>query len=206
MNVLKKALVFCAHPDDSYIFAHNMIQMLNRNAWLVTDLVATYKPESARGKEFRDAAQIMGAEPRYLGLDDNPYAELNIWGDTNAPAFIKDTKFLNGFDLIVTHNPSGEYGHPHHTQVHNWVMKNIDDTRKVLVFSQNYVLPDFQLHNPNKLKSKVRDVYEREAYMVNNFNLITEGFATLGPWDQLHQDLADMAIRYNMDTIGKGSI
>lgn len=39
----------------------------------------------------------------------------------NSPVELKPGIVLTGYDMIVTHNEKGEYGHPQHIQIHNWV-------------------------------------------------------------------------------------
>lgn len=166
---MKKALVISAHPDDSFIFAHNLMNHLLHRGWRIDELVATYQDGSARGREFVEACRLMGTNPIFLGHEDDPYTPL--------PLMPPDFYNLHlDYDLIVTHGPNGEYGHGHHRQMHAWVIKYA--RCPVLCFAHNRPF-DFALVNLSKLQSPLRQVYERESYMVDNFNLPFEAFAWL---------------------------
>ena len=60
---------------------------------------------------------MLGVRGRVL-----PFSEGSA-GEEMAHLEIED---LNCFDGVLTHNSTGEYGHVHHRQVHNYVKDNFD--------------------------------------------------------------------------------
>lgn len=169
-----RGLIVTAHPDDSFIFAHNIRKSEPNIDW--NDCVATYTLESARGIEFLKACAIMQSVPIFLGLPDTDehlkFEFLNL--------------DLKRYSTIITHNINGEYGNKHHKDVHNWVMSMVasqnwleNASNRLLVFAQNYKAADLTYTDEQKLKSPCLDIYARESYIMYNFDLINEGFVRI---------------------------
>jgi len=161
-----QGILLFSHPDDSFIFAHNLIKRMDSAEW--TDCVATYTPESSRGQEFIAACGVMGTTPMFLGLEDDMYKPLD---------FSKVDLDLNKYDIVVTHNPVGEYFHPHHKNCHSFVKYNYNGD--FIVPAQNYLEPEFRYFDAEKINSPIVKIYEREAYIMYNFNLLEESFVTI---------------------------
>jgi hypothetical protein len=63
----------------------------------------------------------------------------------------KEISLLN-WKKIVTHNNIGEYGHPHHYQVHEMVKSKVGDLDRMWVFDkQKEKISDFLLEDKNKI-------------------------------------------------------
>lgn len=116
-----KALCIVAHPDDCVIFAYSYIYNHPELDWTVCYL--TYTAESDRGQEFVRFWQSRNIESRFLGfLDDHRDQDaqrLNFWYGVDAEAACWDV--AKDFDLVLTHDAEGEYGHIHHRVVHQGV-------------------------------------------------------------------------------------
>ncbi len=172
-----KALIVMAHPDDSFIFGHNIRQATPHIEW--HDLCATYGHRTARGKEFLAACKVLKSRGIQLALDDDYQGTL-----TEDTALLVENIYQqlhNGYNYLVTHNPNGEYGHRHHRELHKhtmlaWSMLPVKERPSVLVPAFNYKVPDFTLYSETKAKSKCLQIYEREMYMIGNFDLIAESF------------------------------
>ncbi len=68
-----------------------------------------------RVTQFHEACKILGAhESLVLNSKDN---------GGKHPLDLSTLK-LAGYDYVVTHNEAGEYGNPHHVQVHKFVAAN----------------------------------------------------------------------------------
>jgi LmbE family N-acetylglucosaminyl deacetylase len=160
-------LVLVAHPDDEFIFAHNLITQNPEVKWTIA--CATYSALTQRGREFSQSCKKLGAQPFYFGFEDDPYTPLKF-------DFKVLRRFLAPFDTIVTHNPVGEYGHRHHIDCFQAVKKCRRAGTVVYVFAHNYSLPDFIVVDQMKRQSPIRKIYEREEYIIRHFDLITEGF------------------------------
>lgn len=167
-----KALLFVAHPDDEFLFGYNLItESTHRYDWTV--VCATYNGDSQRGDEFNKSCKIMGVTPILLGFMDDMYSKIGL-DKIREP--IEDVPLVSDFNFVVTHNPFGEYGHPHHIECNKFIMRNISKSQEVWVFAQNYSIPSVRCNNISKKDCDIMKVYEREQYLLFNFDLISEGF------------------------------
>ena len=205
------AMIIMAHPDDSFIFAHNIRKALPMFQWL--DVCVTYTDNSVRGKEFKQAAKSMGSTPLLLGYEDDMYTPL----DHNR--LVRDiTSNILKFKpaVIVTHNSKGEYGHGHHVGVHYAVIDAVnslkatftDLTIPLIVPSLNAGVADFITVGTAKAESPCLDIYEREMYMIANFDLYSEGYCFANIMDDhamRHKQLVDyispQSILYNAQQV-----
>lgn len=183
---MKTGFILVAHPDDEFIFIHNLVTT-RPNPWSdqIVDwqiMCATYDSESQRGKEFQASCEVLGAKPLQLGLADEQYSPLEFRsyadpksrGSSTSGPPLEFNWDLDRFDEVYTHNPVGEYWHRHHQDCYNWVRSH--RRKPFWVFAQNYHIPQRVISNEEKLKSPCLKIYERETYILYNFDLITEGF------------------------------
>ena len=119
-----KALCIVAHPDDCVIFAYSYIYNRSDLDWTVCYL--TYTGDSERGQEFVRFWQSRNIATKFLGfLDDyrdQDTQQLNFWYGLEAEA--ECWNIAKDFDLVLTHNAEGDYGHIHHRVVHNGVKQH----------------------------------------------------------------------------------
>lgn len=112
-----KAMTLVAHPDDCVIFAYSYMHAHPEYDWTVCYLTSSY--QHPRGKEFRKFWDQRGVAVKFLGFTDQWNHELDCPGHidaADADCAIKSA--IADQDLILTHGPTGEYGHPHHVLVH----------------------------------------------------------------------------------------
>jgi LmbE family N-acetylglucosaminyl deacetylase len=153
-----KGLIFVAHPDDEFIFAHNLIK---RNADVKWDVVCvTYCEGDTRGIAFKESCKIMNVVPILLGLVDDYGKHLDI-----------PRMDLSKYDVIV-----GEYGHPHHKLCHDFILNFAENTTDIVVFSYNWKDADFRYYDADKKNSPILYVYNSELAVIKEFDLISEGF------------------------------
>jgi hypothetical protein len=97
-----------AHPDDETLWAGGLL-LRHPGDWTVLCCSIPYR-DPIRAFRFFDACEALGARGRLL-----PFCE-----ERNAPLDHLEEHLpeLSTYGLIVTHGPSGEYGHPAHRQVH----------------------------------------------------------------------------------------
>lgn len=137
-NNMKKHLLIVAHPDDEVLFFTGPL-----NEWgddfhvvLVTDGNADGKGNT-RQKEFEKVLSEFKVTSFEL------YHFLDIYEkEIPEKEFLEKLevtlgKFLEPGSSIYTHGPFGEYGHPHHIQVSNYV--------------HNSCLKNFTINHPNIL-------------------------------------------------------
>lgn len=107
-----KALCVVAHPDDCVIFAKPFIDT-HEYDWNI--LYLTYAMFEPRGKEIATYWSTQGIVTIHLGFTDD-YRDM----DNDALSFNHEqaareiSNICKDYDLILTHNPAGDYGHIHH--------------------------------------------------------------------------------------------
>lgn len=115
-----KALMMVAHPDDCVIFGHLFYDKHRDLDWHICYL--TYDRDHPRSLPYQDYWRGRGVGTTWLGFPD-------LWGSVKQGhlGFDRDAAIyairsqLEGYDLVLTHNSQGEYGHPHHLLIHEAV-------------------------------------------------------------------------------------
>ena len=139
-----KPLVVVAHPDDCILFALGIIHQMPSWPWEIAYL--TYDTNTKRGKEISDFWQKRNIPTHWMGYVDD-------WRDIEkgSPSFNTDEArdrikaLINNYNLIVTHDANGDYGHLHHQFVHQSVVAHHDTVITFSPFGQGnlYIeLPD----------------------------------------------------------------
>ena len=140
----KIALVF-AHPDDEVLFGCSMVQSCSKIIFCFSRLDGDQIISDGR-KKIRDsyplehAVFLEEAEPKRLA----PIDEFNSWrfpedSESGINSTANDINYQNHktfeklmpqlekqlreIDLVITHNPWGEYGHPHHVLINKLISK-----------------------------------------------------------------------------------
>ncbi len=118
-----KAVCIVAHPDDCVIFAWPFMDYFDQFEWSI--LYLTYDDKSARGKELKDFWNKRNINVVFLGHNDTyqDMIENRISFDIDL-AQTQILTFSDKFDLILTHDQHGDYGHIHHKFVHAVAQKN----------------------------------------------------------------------------------
>lgn len=116
---MKKCAIVVAHADDEAIWCASLPLRYPNISWnIVCCSYPMIHPERAHFK-FIDSCKVLGANAR---LPEAPCDK-----GMNIPLDNFDTDhmylLLEDFDHIFTHNDEGEYGHPHHIQVHEYIKK-----------------------------------------------------------------------------------
>lgn len=116
-----KALCLVAHPDDCVIFALSYIHHHPDYDWTIGYL--TYTDQDPRGQELAAFWHRRGIPCVFLGFEDhwhdNEQQRLTRWLGIDADAACR--QLAQDFDLILTHDEHGDYGHIHHQLVHTAV-------------------------------------------------------------------------------------
>lgn len=119
-----KALCMVAHPDDCVIFGLSYIHNHPELDWTIGYL--TYTAADPRGQEMAAFWQRRGIGTVFLGFEDH-------WQDDEQKQFTRwrsDTaeaacwNLAQHYDVILTHNADGDYGHIHHQLVHRAVSQH----------------------------------------------------------------------------------
>jgi hypothetical protein len=103
---MRRALVV-AHPDDEALWFGGLL-IAEPGDWTVI-CCSIPLTDPVRAWKFFDACEVLKAKPRLL-----PFVEPGASADLQHLEHLD----LSGFDQVVTHSASGEYGHRHHFQLH----------------------------------------------------------------------------------------
>lgn len=124
MDTQLNAIALVAHPDDCIIFAYSFIYNNPQFNWTIGYL--TYTAESERGAELAKFWATRNIATKFLGfVDDYRDIERNQVSFDAAAAY-KAVYILSGnYDLALTHNAAGEYGHIHHRFVHSAISETV---------------------------------------------------------------------------------
>ncbi len=116
-----KALCLVAHPDDCVIFAYSYIHNHPQHDWTIGYL--TYTASDPRGAELAGFWQRRNIPCVFLGFVDDyrdqEHQQLLQWYGIDAMAECAD--LARQYDLVLTHDEHGDYGHIHHQVVHDAV-------------------------------------------------------------------------------------
>lgn len=97
--------VIVAHPDDETLWAGGMI--LSQPSWHYTIISLCRASDGDRAPRFSQALKALGAGGVMGDLDDGP--EQQPLTENGVQEMILQLLSRKHFDLIITHNPAGEY-------------------------------------------------------------------------------------------------
>jgi LmbE family N-acetylglucosaminyl deacetylase len=113
-NKAKWVAVIVAHPDDETLWAGGTILSQPSWSWFILSLCRGSDPD--RAPKFSQALKALGAEGKIVDLDDGP--EQNPLAKREIEDAILRCLPRRHFDLIISHNPAGEYTrHRRHEEV-----------------------------------------------------------------------------------------
>lgn len=120
IGVKKNIAVIVAHPDDETLWCGGTILMNPGCHWFIASLCRKKDPD--RAPKFKKALTVYKAKGLMGDLDDSPeQLPLPIKHVKNAILELLPPK---DFDLIITHNPSGEYTrHRRHEEISRAVIE-----------------------------------------------------------------------------------
>lgn len=145
-------LMIVAHPDDETIFGG--FDLLTETNWTVVCL--TGNSNELRKKEYIKA--LAKANVSEIIIHDLPDDDMMIaFPEDELFNILKDHISQRSWKKIVTHNFAGEYGHPHHHQVHNAVV-NLTNNQNVWVFNKSEPI----LHD--RLLTKKKEMLQEYTY------------------------------------------
>jgi LmbE family N-acetylglucosaminyl deacetylase len=132
----KNCVVIVAHPDDETLWAGGMILTHPHWNWFIIGLCR--KHDADRAPRFYNALKALKAEGILGDLDDSP--DLVTLDEQEVNQAIQDLLPEQSIDLVLTHNPDGEYTrHIRHEEIGKsviqlWQAGKIK-TKKLLVFA-----------------------------------------------------------------------
>ena len=146
LNINKDTkLMIVAHPDDEILWG---------GAHLIEDnyvvVCITCGERADRLKEFKTVMGLTNDQYLYLGYPDKTNGERDNWESVYEKIKIDLQKIyeLTNWDIIVTHNPEGEYGHQHHIMTNEIVNSIVDDKDKLYYFGKYYSRKKMETEQP----------------------------------------------------------
>ena len=137
-----------AHPDDEVLWAGGLLQ---KGDWTVI-CCSIPRIDPIRAYKFHVCCEILGVNSRVLPFTESdpstPLKHLEYFG-------IED---LNEFDGVLTHNSTGEYGHTHHKQVHQYVVDNF----KGPIYTFGFGVGEYKLELSEK--EQMRKMFALQRY------------------------------------------
>ena len=171
-------LMIVAHPDDDAIWggAH-----LKEGGYLVVCI--TNNRNETRKQEFFDAVDASGNTPLILGYPDKVNGKRDDW-DKVYSKITDDISYIMGYkewDMIVTHNPDGEYGHIHHkmtSEITTKVYNRLKPAAKLYYFGKYYKASQIDSVKDSltaiseedmEFKDKLLEHYESQSETIEKF-------------------------------------
>jgi len=116
----KTVLIIVAHPDDETLWAGGTI--LSHPSWNCFVVCLCRGNDEERSNKFFKALMILKAEGVIVDLDDGP--EQNPLDEKELELAILDLIPPKHFDLVISHNPAGEYTrHLRHEEIGKAVIR-----------------------------------------------------------------------------------
>ncbi len=128
-------LMIVAHPDDEILWGG--AQLIEEN-YLVVCITCGNNP--IRVKEFVSVMEATEDKYIMLGYPDKTKGERDNWDEhrQNIAQDIKKIIELKDWNIIVTHNPDGEYGHIHHKMLNKITTSMTEEKYKLYYFGRYY--------------------------------------------------------------------
>ena len=122
-----------AHPDDEMLWGGSH---LIKDDYLVVCI--TCGGVRVRVDEFVSVMNATDDEYVMLNYPDKTNGKRDTWDDwrDKISEDLKEIIELKDWDVIVTHNPDGEYGHQHHIMTSQLVTNLVEDKDKLYYFGQ----------------------------------------------------------------------
>lgn len=147
-------LLIVAHPDDEMLWggAH----LLEDNYLVVCITCGTNK---IRVNEFINVMNETNDRYIMLGYPDKTNGKRDNWDEVRDDIYkdIKEIINLKDWELIVTHNPLGEYGHIHHKMTNKIVTNAVDDKKTLYYFGRYYSKKTISEHYSEM--TPINDIY-----------------------------------------------
>ena len=148
-------LMIIAHPDDESLWGG---VHLSKNDYLV--VCVTCGSDKQREKEFQNAIKEFDNRGLSLNFPDKTNDKVDNWSNNYYKIEQEIKKIINykNWDMIVTHNPNGEYDHIHHKMISTMVTKNVDKN-KLYYFNKYYTKEEL-----NDINYCIKEINESELY------------------------------------------
>jgi LmbE family N-acetylglucosaminyl deacetylase len=182
LNKSKTVAIIVAHPDDETLWAGGTI--LRNPKWRVFIVCLCRSSDSERASNFYNALTVYKAKGIMGDLDDGP--EQMALGEKEVANTILNLLPPKHFDLIITHNPSGEYTrHIRHEEVSKAVIElwnaNKISTKELWTFAYQDGNKQY-FPRPNE-KASIYKSFTKQIWL-KKYAIITENYGfTKDSWE-----------------------
>jgi len=132
LDTNNKRLMIIAHPDDEVMWAFN--ELINEDYLVVCMTCGSNKK---RIKEFTRVMKYTNDDYIMLNYPDKVNGERSNWS-IEYSNIKNDLERIIGYkrwDIVLTHNPKGEYGHIQHILTSN-IVTDISDKNNLMYFGK----------------------------------------------------------------------
>ena len=166
MDLLNKLMVV-AHPDDEILFGG--YYLIKYKGWDVVCL--TNKDNKVRYNEFKLVMEKLDINFFIFDYIDEKseyfiYKGLNI---SESEIKLKNDilKIINSksYDILVTHNPCGEYGHPQHIYLSNFIYSLID--KKDIIYYFDITDTGSNILKKNGISQQIYNPFKKREIFFN---------------------------------------
>lgn len=148
-------LMIVAHPDDESIFGGGLL--VSEPGWKVICL--TNGSNETRCREFVQAMEFIGAD---YEIWDYPDVYDGSFDEESVKADLSEVLDSGRYELIVTHNLDGEYGHSQHKAL-SQIVHSMDLDNLYVFDTSDQRLPEDVL----KKKKLLLDYYQSQMYVID---------------------------------------
>ena len=158
-----KKLMISTHPDDEMFWAGGHLIL---DDYLV--VCVTCGMDANRQSEFEKSMNDTGDKYIMLQYPRSVDSSLNREFDWRATSYLtqdlENIINLKDWDVIVTHNPAGEYGHKYHKLTSQVVTSLVKDKNKLFYFGIHYNADELEKLSTETLKD---DIYNKKMEIIN---------------------------------------
>lgn len=170
----KNVAVIVAHPDDETLWAGGTI--LSHPAWNCFIVSVCRGSDTDRAPKFYNALKVLKAQGIMGDLDDGP--EQNPLDEAVLEQTILELLPAKHYDLIITHNPNGEYTrHLRHEEVSRAVI-NLWNNNKISADElRTFAYEDgHKNYHPRPVKNAAKYHPLTEQIWLRKFSILTETY------------------------------
>lgn len=188
-------LIIVSHPSDEVLWTSS--KLIEDNC-LVVCLSCTNNQETKEFIKILNYTDDLYLTLEYPEYKDNTRINWNTYKQDISKDLNKIIKTKN-WNIIVTHNPNGEYGNIHHKLISNLVTENTNN-KDILYYFQEYhskrTISNYKDYlikiDSNKLQTKYNllSLYNSKDYLIESYSHIIpyEELLPYRKWGELHEE------------------
>jgi hypothetical protein len=172
-----KACMIIAHPDDDAVFGVNFEKTFNFDWDIVTCSATPERLEELNS--FQSFIQKRKVYALNLEHEDNPNdfeSHISSWDSEQLIRQIKDLCMC--YDVVLSHNEFGEYGHPHHKQVGSIIKTCKTLVPNLFVFGYGIKGADIIIQG-DSMAEVIKSHYKSQSWVVDSFDTTVQTYSRM---------------------------